>query len=168
MERYIPAEDRWQEAAPLKRARRGFAIGADSSHIYVAGGTSEGGAAYTDSLEVLDVRAGAWSDGPPLPTSRAWCAGTVASDGNFYVLGGHRYAESGGRYVKVVEAFDPRTWDWRRLDPLCVARASFVSVASADSVFAIGGDGISPVVSIERLALQACPDAGRNGGEPVE
>ena len=160
VERYWPGEDRWEEVAPLRHARRGFAIGADSRYVYVAGGqTNDSGGVYTDSLEVLDVFTGTWSDGPALPTSRAWCAGTVAQDGNFYVLGGHRESGSRRGYVKAVEAFDPRTWRWDRVDPLLVARASFASVASANSIFAVGGEGDGSLpVSVERLLLRR-PDA---------
>jgi hypothetical protein len=163
VERYCPSQDRWEEAAPLRQARRGFAIGADARHVYVAGGrTNDSGGVYTDSLEVLDVFAGIWSDGPALPTSRAWCAGTVAQDGNFYVLGGHREGGSRRGYVKAVEAFDPWIWKWKRVDPLLVARASFASVVSTNSVFAIGGEGDgSLAVSVERLVLQR-PDVELN------
>jgi N-acetylneuraminic acid mutarotase len=155
VERYLPEEDRWEEVAPLRIQRRGAAVAAGSIQIYVAGGRiSDPGGVFSADFEIYDLSTGAWSQGRPMLTARAWCAGTIGSDSRFYVLGGHRANDPAGGYVKAVEAFDPASGAWESVDPLLVARASFAASACGDNLFAVGGEGFGrPVASIEKLEL---------------
>ena len=155
VERYLPGEDRWEEVASLRVQRRGCAVAAGSMQIYVAGGhINDSGGVFSADFEVYHLSTGAWSQGPPMLTARAWCAGTIGPDGRFYVLGGHRANDPAGGYVKAVEAFDPASGAWEPVDPLLVARASFAASACGDDLLAVGGEGFGgPVASIEKLVL---------------
>jgi Protein kinase domain/Kelch motif len=155
VERYLPGEDRWEQVASLRIQRRGCAVAAGSTQIYVAGGRiNDPGGVFSADFEVYDLSTGAWSQGPPMLTGRAWCAGTIGSDGRFYVLGGHRVTDPAGGYVKTVGAFDPVSGGWQPVDPLLVARALFAASACGDDLLAVGGEGFGgPVASIEKLVL---------------
>jgi hypothetical protein len=155
VERYLPGEDRWEEVAPLRIPRRGCAVAAASTQIYVAGGRiSDPGGVFSADFEIYDLSTGTWSPGPPMLTARAWCAGTIGSDRRFYVLGGHRANDPGGGYVKTVEACDPASGAWEPVDPLLVARSSFTANACGDYLLAVGGEGLSgTTASIEKLVL---------------
>jgi hypothetical protein len=124
--------------------------------IYVAGGRiDDSGGVFSPDFEVYDLSTGTWSCGPSMPTSRAWCAGTIGPDGRFYVLGGHRAHDPAGGYVRAVEAFDPASGAWGPVHPLRVARASFAAGVCGDDLLAIGGEGNGgPVASIEKLEIQ--------------
>lgn len=104
--------------------------------IYVIGGRHRAGAdtANTNTVEVLDVVTGQWSDGPPMPTPRQ-CNAVVVTGGFIVVPGGF----DGKRSLTTVEVFDPRNAAWRTLPPLG-RETSAHSVAFLDHHVFLFGD----------------------------
>jgi hypothetical protein len=85
--RYDPATDTWTTSLALMSTARGWIQGAYwNGKIYVMGGMNTNTQAIS-SCEVYDIASNAWSAIASLPQAQC-CHGTVAHDGNIYVVGG--------------------------------------------------------------------------------
>lgn len=82
------------------------------------------------------VPGGAWATRAPMPTARHKLA-AAALDGKVYAVGG--IAESMGRAVATVEAYDPATQTWAARAPMPTARYHLAAAAVNGKLYAVGG-----------------------------
>lgn len=77
--------------------RCGHVVVSNGSSIYAIGGNDAFGDKYLQTVEVYDLKANKWREGPSLPSARAWGCGASAG-GSVYVFGGcdeeHRCSNS--------------------------------------------------------------------------
>lgn len=101
--------------ADLPDPRMRFGCVELAGEVYVIGGMRLKGATpvNTNTVQVLNVQTGRWSDGLPMPTPRQ-CDATVVDGGFIVVPGGF----NGKRGLTEVEVYDPRNRAWRTLPPL--------------------------------------------------
>jgi N-acetylneuraminic acid mutarotase len=87
---------------------------------------------------IFDPRAGAWTEGPPLPGARAF-AGAAMLKNIIYVVGG----TNGRGALAETLAFNPQlegAQAWQRKAPLAQPRSGLAVVAVGAQVFALGGN----------------------------
>ncbi|KAF8653116.1 hypothetical protein HU200_062559 [Digitaria exilis] len=65
------------------------AAGDDGRHVAVVGGWDPDTLRPTTGVRVLDVLAGTWRRGRPMPDSRSFFGCAAGGDGNVYIAGGH-------------------------------------------------------------------------------
>jgi len=133
VEEYLPREDRWVAHAPKPTGVANAGAAAVGSMVYVPGGYDAAGRVL-DMLEIYDVAAETWAQGPSLPAPR--CAYALAAiQGRVYLFGGW----DGRRYVDTVFRYDPAVFQWEELAPMPVA-LGFQAVAVVDDrAYLIGG-----------------------------
>jgi N-acetylneuraminic acid mutarotase len=130
---YDPAQDRWTtspDSIPEGVNHAGFVF--LDGKLYTVGGFRENTFEPTGAVRIYDLAAGAWTDGPPLPTPRGALSLAVL-EGRIHAIGGNA-ANAGaldpaehnvgpdGSSVGTHEVFDPATGEWTRLAPMPTAR----------------------------------------------
>lgn len=123
------------EAPRMPRARHSFACVEWDGRIYVIGGQwqRKQQVVETNTMAILDLATGQWSDGVPMPKPRQ-CAGAVVSGGFIVVAGGY----NGQRQMTEVDVFNPRDRVWRSLPPLSRSVSSHAIVFGGRSLFILG------------------------------
>ncbi len=130
-----PAGLAWETLAPMAVPRTEVAAAAAGGTIVVAGGFDAGGATV-DIVELYDVDADEWSEGPPLPA--AVDHAMAASDGEtVYVFGGY---DSDRNPTAGAFAFRDGEWDVLE-DPMPEARAAGGAAYTDGLIFVAGGIG---------------------------
>ena len=141
-ERYDPVNDRWddEERADMPTARSGAGVAAARGKIYVFGGNRYG--SQQSIIEAYDPASDSWEPRghmpqPLEPTTAASMAGKI------YLAGGY---SPDGQATDYFWCYDPASGEWdTSLPRLNVARVGHELVAVGDTLFAIGGCGISSV-----------------------
>ncbi|CAI9621182.1 unnamed protein product, partial [Staurois parvus] len=99
---YDPIRDKWTQLAPMKYSKYRFSVAVMNGEIFVLGGIGCDGPdkgqarKCLDAVEIYNVDADFWRDGPPMPypllslRSNSSSAGSV--EGKLYVCGGYRGA----------------------------------------------------------------------------
>jgi N-acetylneuraminic acid mutarotase len=132
--RYDPRRDRWRRLPSMPTARGALAVGVIGGRLYAAGGAGQGG--VHAELEVYDFKHRRWSRGPAMTVARDHLAGAVAG-GRFYALAGR--APGHGNY-DVVEAYNPRTHQWRTLPPMHKPRGGIGAATVRRRIVVAGGE----------------------------
>ncbi|KAL6634574.1 hypothetical protein ACP70R_027245 [Stipagrostis hirtigluma subsp. patula] len=111
------------------------AAAGDGRHVAVTGGWDPVTLRPTTDVRVLDVPAGAWRRGCPMPDSRSFfgCAGR---DGNVYVAGGHDESKNA---LRSALAYDVAADAWRALPDMSEERDEPQLVATPCGVLAASG-----------------------------
>lgn len=145
LDAFDPAGGEWKRLPDAPHARDHFHAAVLNGRIYAAGGRQSGheqGAPLglaVPAMDVYDISSARWSTAPtPLPTPRSGVA-VAAVDGKIVVLGGES-ADQASAHVEV-EAFDPSTSTWSRLDDMPVGRHGTQAVAVDDALHLIAGSG---------------------------
>lgn len=135
------AGDRWDELPPMPEVRAAAGAAAVGGRIYVAGGVGPDGPATTTL--VYDIEARRWSTAPGLPTPREHLG--VATDGErVFVVGGRP------PNTDAAEAFDPRTGEWERLEPMPTARGGLAAAGTGNGlIVAAGGEAEETFPEVE-------------------
>lgn len=90
-------------------------------------------------MHVYDPATDRWSTGPEIPADRRrGGAGAVVHDGQIYVVAGIRNGHTDG-HVAWLDAFDPRTGEWRRLADAPRTRDHFQVGVIDGKLYAAGG-----------------------------
>ncbi len=92
-------------------------------------------------LEVLEDRnlLAFWTTVSPMPTARAFLAGTRGADARIYAIGGTSDSFSA---LNTVEAYNTSTGIWSTRAPLNIARMNLAAASNFDArTYAFGGDG---------------------------
>jgi N-acetylneuraminic acid mutarotase len=123
----------------MPTARGAVAGGVIDGRLYVTGGAVTNQTLDTpplDVTEVLDLRRGRWTEGPPLPTRRHHSA-SAALGGRLYVAGGRDPRSS---ELRTVEALDPRRGAWERLPALPMGASGSEGEAAGRDFVVTGGE----------------------------
>lgn len=116
---YDPAQDRYQEAAPLPTTRDHLSVLAQEGRVYALAGRSNEGGAWDDleTLEVLDVPNGSWTRLADAPLGRGGQGAGVIAGGQLALVGGER-AEGEFAVYDDAHAYDVATDAWIELPRL--------------------------------------------------
>ena len=142
VERYRPAEDRFEEGPPLRVARRDAAVAvlADGSVLVLGGDDAEG--KPLDSVERLRPGAGGWEQVGNLQEPRYEATATVLADGRVLVVGGGRSPQ---RRLATIELLDPTSGRSEVVGRLRYGRrvhtAARLTLAGGEAVLVVGGAG---------------------------
>lgn len=119
----------------LPEARMQFGCVVLDGKIYVIGGsrTRAGANTNTNTVFVLDLATGQWTQGDPMPTPRLCDAVTV--EGGFIVVPG---GYTGSHKVDVVEVYNPRERTWLTIEPLAKPRSTHSLVFVGQRLFMFG------------------------------
>lgn len=163
---YDPLTDTWATKTPCPHTRCFYGIGVVNGKIYVIGGWPMGSAGPSQNLnEQYDPETDTWSAKAPMPTSRNGLAIAVVNN-KIYAIGGATNSNPWTNNLDVVEEHDPATNTWRTVQSMPTPRSLFMSAASiGNSIYAIGGTGISALGTNEEFSIQAravnvIPDSG--------
>jgi len=133
VEQYWPADDQWLPLAAKPTPVGNIGAINLEGLVYVPGGYDADGRVL-DVLEVYDVGAGTWAQGPSLPAPR--CAYAIAAvNGQVYLFGGW----DGKRYTGSVFRYDPAFARWEELSPMPVSLGFQAAAAVDGKVYLIGG-----------------------------
>lgn len=137
---YDPTTDTWSDGPTMPHA--GYQIAAVSGpdgRIYLIGGRGKLASSISNHVDVFDPGATdpivAWSTAASLPASLAGVGAALGSDGRIYAVGG----VGDGSDSKDLYAYRPSTDVWETLTPLSGTRSNHAAVATADSLYVIGG-----------------------------
>ena len=109
--------------------------------IYVLGAFTGGFPFETPvpNVYIYDPASDVWTEGPAIPEDRRrGAAGVVVHNDEFYVVCGIRNGHYDG-YVAWLDAFDPKTGQWRRLPDAPRPRDHFHAVVLDGKLYAAGG-----------------------------
>ena len=141
VEIFDPAARAWSVgAAPPVEMHHFQAVEYDGK-VYVVGAMTGGYPTEPPipEVHVYDPAANAWSAGPAIPADRRrGGAGAVVHDGQIYVVAGITNGHTDG-HVAWLDAFDPRTGEWRRLADAPRARDHFQAGVIDGKLYAAGG-----------------------------
>jgi N-acetylneuraminic acid mutarotase len=137
--RYSPATRRWSALPSMRVARGGLGGGVIDGRLYAVTGAprtwpNEYVRPY-DVTEVLDLRTGRWSFGPPIPVARHHL-GTATVDGAVYIVGGRNPDDFS---LRRVDRLDPRTGRWEQAAPLPQGVAAPMVAATEHGLVVAGG-----------------------------
>lgn len=133
---YDPGTEKWSVlSAPLPQPRSGLALVAHKGKLYAIGGRLANGE-ITGRVDIFDVEAGRWSEGPALPAARAGHAAAVFGE-NIHVVGGEQASPPQTHATHYV--LGPEGRKWREDVPLPTPRHGLLLVPGRGGVVAIGG-----------------------------
>lgn len=140
-ELYTPATGTWTElAAQMQTARYDHTASViDGGKVLVVGGLTDapgGGETTTNTAEVYDPIANAWSSVGNLTTARYAHTATVLENGNVFVAGGR----NGTPWLASTEQFDPTTNTWTAMSSLSIPRSGHTAtLVSGNALLLVGG-----------------------------
>lgn len=120
----------------MLHARQQFGSVAVDNQIFVFGGQRDyrGRRAMTTSVQILDLKTGKWSEGPPMPGAPRTGEAVLVDGGFIVVTGGY----DGDTPRNEVDAFDVRTRTWKTIAPMCGDRSAHASVFTDHYLFVFG------------------------------
>lgn len=115
-------------------AKAHFAAAVHDHKLYVIGGQKARGTqtVNTNTVEILDLATGKWSNGIPMPTPRAAQAAVVGE--LILVPGGY----TGTTALSVMEFFNPAEKAWKTLPDLCASRSAYSMAFLGKHLFLFG------------------------------
>ena len=126
----------WQPIAATQTTHNEGVSATSGGRVYIVGGSP-----IETSGEVFDPQTNSWSSIAPIPTPRAYAAGTAGLDGRIYVIGG-----SGSNVTRLatVEVYNPVNDSWATAAPLPAARFLLAAATGLNGkIYAFGGFGKS-------------------------
>lgn len=107
--------------------------------ILVFGGLDARGTSSVAEARAFDPVSGAWTALPAMPSPRHGHS-VVVVDGTVLVVGGVSQQAGGStRFVRAIDAFDPRRQTWRKAGELPRGRAFFALAVLGERVLLLGG-----------------------------
>jgi len=135
----------------LPRPRVDFAVAVANGRAHVLGGSTPDGRPLT-SVDVYDLDAERWSEGPPVPSPRDEPAVAVIGE-RMFVAGGRT---PGGHVRTSVEALDVATGHWTTVtDELPIAAATLHLVAFGDRLVAYAPEHDGTAVDVVLIDVGA-------------
>ncbi|MFE9727649.1 Kelch repeat-containing protein [Streptomyces sp. NPDC005794] len=150
---YEPSTGAWATIPPMPTPRSGLglATGSDGKIFAIGGGEDETTFAATDTVEIYDPQAGAWSSGPSLPSPIINGGAVTDSHGNVYAVGSD-----------TMEIYDPKEESWTTAKAMNKERDYMVVAAGLDDkIYAMGGIEVGPDIDPVADAEVYDPDTGR-------
>lgn len=127
----------WTQRPNVPTARTEVATAILDGELYVIGGFGEN-LDPSPVVEVLDLEADEWREGPPLPVPLHH-ARAVAIEGAVHVFGGYNAVPFQATPTHLV--LEPGASTWSQAPPLPTARGGHGAAASNGSVYLVGGVG---------------------------
>jgi hypothetical protein len=148
IEEYDVSSDTWNKSSiTMPTPRSGFSCGLLNEKQLITIGGNDG--QVLDSVDLLNLTTGMWSELPKMSTKRDELAVTVGPDGKIYAIGG--YGGQNSTCLKSVERFNLQTYEWEKIADLNEPRRALAAVSLPDGVYAIGGyNGNRYLGSMER------------------
>jgi N-acetylneuraminic acid mutarotase len=144
---FVPAEGRWETAAPCPLARNSAAGAVLEGALWLAGGrTVDGGG--TGQLDRYDPAADRWDTLAPIPFSAGSNAqvggglALVAVDGRLVALGGEWFAAGGGGVFRETWLYEPRRDAWERGPEMLTPRHGLAAAVVDGVIYAIAGGAV--------------------------
>jgi non-specific serine/threonine protein kinase len=128
-----PPAPRWAGLASMSQPRTEAAYAVAAGRIYAVGGFVVS-LTNSTSVEVYDVAADRWSDGPPVPVAVNHAMAAALGD-DVYVAGGYGAVV----YGAVNTAFVLRDGAWLPIAPMPETRAAGAMVAFGKRLYVLGG-----------------------------
>ena len=145
VEVYDPKNDTWEQKQDMPSTRLWCGVEAVDESIYVIGGgvlnREPGAPGRLDLVEVYDPKNDTWDKLAKMSTKREGLGAAVVSN-RIYAIGGFGWPENGifgGPYLKVIEAYNPRTNEWRKKTDMLEERLNFATVVIAEKIYLIAG-----------------------------
>ena len=145
VEMYDTRTDTWVKKQDMPTLRSAFMTAVVDGKIYLIGGIIIHGERIdqkiiTGLVEVYDPLTNRWEKRADMPTARNGINAAVV-DGKIYVLGGQARRAPGlaGRFVRSIEAYNPKTDKWQQLSDMPMFKFSFSTVAVNNEIYTIGG-----------------------------
>ena len=148
IEEYDVYKDTWIKSKfKMPAPRSGFStVLLNDKQLIVIGGND---GQVLDSVHLLNISTGEWSQLPSMMTKRDELAVNVGPDGKIYAIGG--YGGQNSTCLKSVERFNLQTYEWEKIADLNEPRRALAAVSLPDGVYAIGGyNGSKYLGSMER------------------
>jgi N-acetylneuraminic acid mutarotase len=141
---YDPRTDTWTKLPDLPTQRNHLAAAAIGGKIYVAGGRFGGGVGseMTAVLEVYDPKANRWERKASMPAPRAGVNG-VEARGCLFVFGGEGNDAHPQGVFEEMEAYNPVTDTWTKLQSLPIPVHGVTGAVFADGWIHLVGGGTS-------------------------
>jgi hypothetical protein len=131
---YDTAANTWQAMPDLPQAR-GYAMSAVvGDKFWVAGGSTD--RERTSQVDIFDLTAGAWTNGPPLPESLS-SGGAGVVRGHLHLVGG--IATSMGTITPLTHVLDGTTGAWTTAAPMQTPRFAMGAAVIGDKLYVPGG-----------------------------
>jgi N-acetylneuraminic acid mutarotase len=154
VEEYDPATNTWRARSPMPTGRNHFMAAVVDGKIYAINGrlgsSYVGNSDVTDLVEEYDPKTDIWHYAGRAPTRRGDVAG-AAYNGQIYVTGGEYENPAGKTTFWAFEAFNPKTYTWRTLPHVQIARHGFVAGVIDNLLHVAGGsfqsDGMPGITS---------------------
>jgi N-acetylneuraminic acid mutarotase len=164
---YDPDANTWEKLAPTPFPPASCAVGVLDRKLYLAGGVAwkkANSAEYqeTNALSIFDPALNLWTDGPPMPNSRQYCAGAVVN-GKFYVVGG----TTSGQPLTSILAYDPRLKQWSNCAPLLTASASPGVAVIGNQIYVIGGSAVRDGQAVDTVQVYDCSNNAWSNCSPI-
>ena len=138
---YNTADDNWSIGASLPRGVEGAAAAAWNGKVFLAGGDNDffPGSGVSDEVNIYDIASDTWTGyGAPLPEATG-NAGFVQTGSYLYIVGG--WGTSAPDFnVAATQRYDLENDVWEIGPAFSTARADFALAATAEVLYAIGGD----------------------------
>ncbi len=132
VETYDPADETWDEVAPLPRPLSGYALAVYEERLYLFGGKDDRG--YASATYIYDPVQDKWQTGKAMPSRRAYVGATTLGS-QIFVIGGF----DGQREQPICEVYRPEDDTWDSCDPLTLARGGLGLAGVANQLYAVGG-----------------------------
>ena len=134
---YDPVANSWKVLPPMRVPRDHALGGVIDGKLYVAGGR-ERPKLDINVVEEFDPKTGVWKDCAPMPTGRSGGSGAVLG-GRLYTFGGEGNPNSPLNLFDNVEAYDPRTNEWTKFDPMAHPRQATQAASLGTKIYLSGG-----------------------------
>jgi N-acetylneuraminic acid mutarotase len=141
VEEFDPATGSWRTRASAPIEMHHFQAVAYDGKVYVLGALTGGwpNEPPIPHVYVYDPATDQWTRGAEIPEGRRrGAAGAVVHDGLIYLVSGIQVGHSRG-HVPWLDAFDPRTNQWRALADAPRPRDHFHAVVADGRLYAVGG-----------------------------
>lgn len=116
---YTATEDKWQQYAPMLRARADHVMLCIGDFLYVCGGWTEGpdsrSRVLVDTIDAYDLKHDRWDVVTTVPTPR-YHAGIVCVDQKIYFIGGFYSDDMFDKNTAAIEYYDIKTDSWTTED----------------------------------------------------
>ena len=139
VERYDPAEDRWDQLPSMPTPRGGLGAAIVGTRLVTVGGESP--TSVFNTVEALDLGTDTWSTLPPMKTPRHGLA-VLATGHNLFAIDG-AVVPGHAHSVPTTEAIDlsasPVVAEWRSLPDAPTARQQVAATVSQGTLWIFGG-----------------------------
>jgi len=139
VEAYNPQTDTWIQKKDMPISRIEFDIGVVDGKIYIIGGAMRSGGERIGRVDVYNPATDTWVKGREMPTRRDNLGVGVVGN-SIYAIGGRGWPQVRlGPHLTVIEEYDSRSRQWRKMGDMLDTRDSFATVVVKDSIYLIGG-----------------------------